>query len=61
MINGAIVNNNSQMADFVSSNDDTGETTGVFNDGNAVNLFEPLVDDASSSNISESLKKKILI
>jgi len=42
------------MADFVSSDDDAGEATGVFNDGNAVDLFEPLVDDACSSDVSES-------
>lgn len=42
------------MADFVSSYDDSGEATSVFNDGNAVDLFEPLVDDACSSDVSES-------
>lgn len=44
------------MTDFVSCDDDAAETTGVFNDGNTVDLFQSLVDDARSTNIRESFK-----
>ena len=44
------------MADFVSCDNDSGESAGILDDGDAVDLFEPLVDDASSADISETLR-----
>lgn len=42
------------MADFVSSDDDAGESTGVFNDSDAVDLFKALVNNTSSADVGES-------
>lgn len=43
-----------QMADFVSSDDDAGESTGVLDDGYAVDFLETLVNDTGSSNVGKS-------
>jgi len=42
------------MADFVSSDDDTGESTRVLDDGYAVDFLEALVNDTGSSNVGKS-------
>ena len=43
-----------QMADFVSSDDDARESTGVLNDGYTVDFLETLVNDAGSSDVGKS-------
>ena len=43
-----------QMADFMSSDDNSRETAGVFDDGHAVDFLQTLVDDASSADVCES-------
>ena len=42
------------MADFVSGDDDAGESAGVLDDGNAVDFLEALIDNARSSDVSET-------
>ena len=42
------------MADFVSSNDNAAEATGVFYYSDRIDFFEPLVDDASSTHVRET-------
>ena len=42
------------MADFVSGNDDARETTSVLDDGDAVNLLQTLVNNASSTDVGKS-------
>ena len=42
------------MANFVGSHDDSGETARVFDDGNAVDLFQSFVDHTSSADVGES-------
>ena len=43
------------MADFVGGDDDAGETAGVLDDGDAVDLLQAFVDDASATDVGESL------
>jgi hypothetical protein len=42
------------MPNFVSSDNDSAESSGVLNDGDTVDLLQALVYDASSTDISES-------
>lgn len=42
------------MTNFVSSNDDSAEATGVLDDGNTVDLLQSLIHNASSADIRES-------
>lgn len=42
------------MTDFVSGDDDSRESTRVFNDGHTVDLLQTFVNDAGSTDISES-------
>ena len=42
------------MSKFVSSDNDAGESSGVFHDGHAVHLLEPLVDDAGAADVCEA-------
>ena len=44
-----------QVADFVGGDDDAGETAGVLDDGDAVDLLQAFVDDASATDVGESL------
>lgn len=48
----------SQMTNFVSGDDDSTETAGVFNNGDAVNLLQAFIHNASTANVSESFKSK---
>lgn len=42
-----------QVANFVSSNDNSTETTGVFDDGYWVDFFQTFIDNTSTTNVSE--------
>ena len=42
-----------QVADFVGSNDDSGEASGIFHDGHGVDFLEPFVNHASPAHIGE--------
>lgn len=42
------------MSELVSSDDDSGKAAGVFDDGDAVDLLEPLVDDARAADVREA-------
>jgi len=41
------------MADFVGCDDDAREATGILDDGDAVDLLQTLVNDASSTDVGE--------
>lgn len=47
-----------QMSDFVGSNNDTGEATGIFNNGDRIHLLESLVHDASTADVRETYALK---
>lgn len=42
------------MPDFMCSDNDSAEATGVLDDGNAVDLLQSLIHNASSADIRES-------
>ena len=42
------------MSKFVSRDNDAGESSGVFHDGHAVHLLQPLVDDARAAHVREA-------
>lgn len=44
----------SQMPDFMSSNDDSAEATGVLDDGHAVDLLQPLVHHTGTSHVGKA-------
>lgn len=44
------------MTDFVSSNNNSAETTSILNDGNTVDLLQSFVNNTSTTNVSESFK-----
>ncbi len=43
-----------QMSQFVSGDDDSGESAGVLDDGHTVHLLQTLVDDAGAADVGES-------
>ena len=49
-----------QMADFVGCDDDAREATGILDDGDAVDLLQTLVNDASSTDVGEPLINPIV-
>lgn len=42
------------MTNFVSGNNDTAETTGVFNDSHTVHFFQAFIHNASTANVCEA-------
>ncbi len=42
------------MTQFVSGDNDSGKSAGILDDGNGIDFFQPLVDDAGATYISES-------
>jgi len=42
------------VSDFVGGDDDAGEAASVLDDGNAVDLLQSLVDDASATDVGET-------
>ena len=44
---------NLQMTNFMSCNDNSAETTGVFDDGNTIDFLQAFVNHTSSTNIRE--------
>ena len=44
----------SQVSELVRGDDDARESAGVLDDGHAVHLLEPLVDDARAAHVGEA-------
>jgi len=49
------------VSDFVGGDDDAGEAASVLDDGNAVDLLQSLVDDASATDVGETGSSSIAI
>lgn len=53
-----VVHRSQQMTDFVRRDDDSTESSRIFDDGHRINLLEPFVDDARASDVREPCNRR---